>query len=45
MNKNVILFFLHVYKYMFLKRERPEPDDIVIKKYLVVKEKYFTYNT
>ena len=27
---------LHVYKYMFLKRERPERDDFGIKKNLVV---------
>ena len=29
---------------MFLKRERPETDNFVIKKYLVVKEKYVVVN-
>ena len=36
-----MIFFLSVQKNMFLKRERPETNDFVIKKYLVVKEKYF----
>ena len=30
---------------MFLKRERPETDDFVMKKYLVVKEKHQTFLT
>ena len=33
---------MYILKYMFLKREWPETEDFAIKKYLVVKKKYYS---
>ena len=37
----MIVLVLFMFKSIFFKQERPETDDFAIRKYQVVKEKYF----